>query len=129
MFRNWMILAAALGASGAAAADVTVAPDGSGDFKTVQPAVDAAASSGAVIRIRPGIYREAIHIGKAHIQLRGTGADPRQVVLSYDLSAGTAGGTGKSASVSAGPPADLCLLILLVYQASFSGKYSAISSL
>jgi pectin methylesterase-like acyl-CoA thioesterase len=99
MFRKWMMLAAALGVSGAAAADVTVAPDGSGDFKTVQAAVDAAASSGAVIRIGPGTYREAIRVGKAHIQLRGTGADPRQVVLSYDLGAGTAGGTGKSASV------------------------------
>ena len=52
----------------------TVAADGSADFKTVQAAVDAAPSSGAVIRIRPGTYREKLVITKAHIQLRGTDA-------------------------------------------------------
>jgi pectin methylesterase-like acyl-CoA thioesterase len=81
------------------AAPVTVAADGSGDFKTVQAAVDAAPAAGGVIRIQPGTYREAIAIGKPHIQLRGLGADPAQVVLSFDRSAGTAGGTGNSASV------------------------------
>ena len=78
----------------------TVAADGSADFKTVQAAVDAAPSSGVVIRIRPGTYREKLVLTKAHIQLRGTGADASQVVLSYDDSSGTAGGTTKSASVT-----------------------------
>jgi pectin methylesterase-like acyl-CoA thioesterase len=78
------------------AADLTVAADGSANFKTVQAAVDAAPASGAVIRIRPGTYHEKLVIGKAHIQLRGTA----QVILSYDDSAGTAGGTTKSASVT-----------------------------
>jgi len=80
-------------------AQFTVAADGSGDFKTVQAAVDAAPAEGAAIRIKPGTYHESIHIEKAHIQLRGLGADPAQVILSFDNSAGTAGGTGKSASV------------------------------
>lgn len=78
----------------------TVAVDGSGDFKNVQAAVDAAPSAGAIIRIRPGIYHQKLTIIKAHIQLRGTGSDASQVVLSYDDSAGTAGGTTKSASVT-----------------------------
>jgi pectin methylesterase-like acyl-CoA thioesterase len=79
---------------------LTVAPDGSGDFQTVQAAVDAAPPTGSVIHIRPGIYREKLVLNKAHIQLRGVGADASKVVLSYDDSAGTAGGTTKSASVT-----------------------------
>ena len=78
---------------------VTVAADGSGDFKTVQAAVDAAPAGGCAIRIKPGTYGEEITIAKPGIQLRGMGADPKDVVLSFDKSAGTAGGTGKSASV------------------------------
>src|SRR5271165_1949385 len=82
------------------ASRLTVAADGSGDFKTVQAAVDAAPAGGSVIHIRPGIYREKLVVNKAHIQLRGTGSDASKVVLSYDDSAGSAGGTTKSASVT-----------------------------
>lgn len=76
----------------------TVSQDGTGDFKSIQAAVDAAPADGVVIRIRPGIYRELVVINKNHVQLRGIGSNPSQVVLRYDLSSGTAGGTGKSAS-------------------------------
>jgi pectin methylesterase-like acyl-CoA thioesterase len=76
---------------------VTVGP--SGDFHTIQAAIDAAPPDGAVIRIQPGTYREEIAVAKPFIQLRGTGARPEDVVLTFDKSAGTAGGTGKSASV------------------------------
>lgn len=99
MNRCWNTFALLVGCGGLLAAQVVVAPDGSGDFKTVQAAVDAAPSTGSVIRIRPGTYREVIHISKPHVQLRGAGSDAKQVVLSFDLSAGAAGGTGKSASV------------------------------
>jgi pectin methylesterase-like acyl-CoA thioesterase len=94
-----LIVAAALAAIPAAAGQVTVSPDGSGDFRSVQAAVDAAPDAGSVIRIKPGTYREPIDIEKPHIQLRGLGDDAAQVVLSFDRSAGTAGGTGKSATV------------------------------
>lgn len=77
-----------------------VAADGSSDFRTVQEAVNAAPGDGAVIRIKPGMYREAIAVNKPFIELRGVGKRPEDTVLSYDLSAGTAGGTGKSASVT-----------------------------
>jgi len=83
-----------------AAEPVVVAKDGSGDFQTVQAAIDAAGPAGAVIRIRPGTYEEKIVIDKAKIQLRGLGADPSQVVLTFHLSSGTAGGTYKSASTT-----------------------------
>ena len=78
----------------------TVAGDGSANFKTIQAAVDAAPSSGVRIYLRPGSYREKITIIKPHIELRGTGSDPTKVILSFDDSAGTAGGTTKSASVT-----------------------------
>jgi pectin methylesterase-like acyl-CoA thioesterase len=82
------------------AGPLTVAADGSAAFKTVQAAVNASSSRDTVIYIRPGIYREKLVIDKAHVQLRGTGADASQVILSYDDSAGMAGGTTKSASVT-----------------------------
>jgi pectin methylesterase-like acyl-CoA thioesterase len=79
---------------------VTVAADGTGDFRTVQAAVDAALGAGSVIAIRPGTYRELIRVEKSWIELRGLGASPKDVVLTYDLSNGTAGGTAKSASTT-----------------------------
>ena len=79
---------------------VVVARDGSGDFTTVQNAVDSIGPAGGVIRIRAGVYREKIVIDKPKIQLRGMGKDPREVVLSWDLNAKAAGGTFKSASTT-----------------------------
>lgn len=74
-----------------------VAPDGSADFKTVSAAL---ASGATDIRIKPGLYKEHLTIDRSGVQLRGLGSTPQDVVLSYDLSAGTAGGTTKSASVT-----------------------------
>jgi pectinesterase len=79
---------------------VTVALDGSGQYKAVQAAVDAAPQQGEVIHIAPGTYREKLHIPQNGIELRGTGAKPQDVVLEWDDSAKSAGGTGKSSSVN-----------------------------
>jgi pectinesterase len=79
---------------------VTVAADGSGTYKTVQAAVDAAGDKGEVIRIAPGVYREKLEVTKNGIEMRGTGKLPQDVVLTYDDSAKSAGGTGKSGSVN-----------------------------
>lgn len=87
-------------AATAHAATITVAADGSGDVKTVAAAIASAPAAGAEIRIKPGIYKELLVIAKPHIQLRGLGAKPEDVVLTYDLSSGTAGGTTKSASIT-----------------------------
>jgi pectin methylesterase-like acyl-CoA thioesterase len=92
---HWLLLAvASLGAQPRA---VTVAADGSGDFPTVGAALDAGAS---VIRIKPGVYKQVLNIDRAGVQLRGLGARPEDVVLTYDNSSATAGGTTKSASVT-----------------------------
>ena len=79
---------------------VTVAKEGKADFRTVQEAIDHAPEQGAWIKIAPGTYREKIHIHTSNIHLVGTGKQPQDVVLSWNDSAGTAGGTGKSGSVS-----------------------------
>jgi len=79
---------------------VTVALDGSGDFKSVQEAIDAAPPEGRVIRIKPGTYREIILVNKAHISLLGLSSDPAQVVLTFDLNNGSVGSTFKSASTT-----------------------------
>ena len=63
--------------------------------------MQAAIASGAkVIRIQPGTYREVLNIPQSGIQLRGTGARPQDVVLTYDNSSASAGGTTKSASIT-----------------------------
>ena len=93
-------LCAAFLAAGPKRWQAVVAGDGSGNFKTVQEAVDAAPTDGGVIQIKPGTYHEIVSIHSPHIELRGLGADPSQVVLTYDLSNGTAGATYKSASTT-----------------------------
>jgi pectinesterase len=79
---------------------VMVAADGSGQFKTVQAAVDSAGDAGLVVKIAPGSYREKLVIAKNAIELVGMGKAPQDVVLTYDDSAKSAGGTGKSGSVN-----------------------------
>jgi pectin methylesterase-like acyl-CoA thioesterase len=86
--------------SAAAKKVITVAADGSGQFKTVQEAVDSAPEGHVRIEIKPGEYRQVVHITADGVELRGLGTQPQDTVLVYDNSAGTAGGTGKSGSVS-----------------------------
>ena len=74
--------------------DLLVAPDGSGDFTTVQAAVDAAGTTGTaadpvVIAVRPGEYREVVAMPRNHVQLIGTTGNAEDVVIVYDNAAGT----------------------------------------
>jgi pectin methylesterase-like acyl-CoA thioesterase len=92
-----------LAAQGQAAAKkktLVVASDGSGQFKTVQEAVDAAPLGNVRIKIKPGEYRQVVAITADGVELRGLGKRPEDVVLVYDNSAAAAGGTGKSGSVT-----------------------------
>ena len=102
--RRWLaavtIMSAVCVAQAQDRARAYVAPDGKdGAYKTVQAALDAS-SDGTAIYIAPGVYREKLRITKNKIALIGTGKAPDDVVLTWDDSAGTAGGTGKSFSVS-----------------------------
>jgi pectinesterase len=88
-------------------ADFIVASDGSGDFKTVQEAVSAIPADNAqpkIIFIKPGAYKEKLHITSPEIHL--VGEDPEKTILTYDdyarkqNDAGKNIGTSGSASVT-----------------------------
>jgi pectin methylesterase-like acyl-CoA thioesterase len=68
-------------------------------FTTVQDAVTAAPETGAVIRIRPGEYREVVHIDKPNIELRGETDDAAKVTIVYANGASNTCGTSCSATV------------------------------
>jgi pectinesterase len=77
---------------------ITVGATGA-DFTTIQAAVNAAPDAGAVIKIRPGVYREVVHVDKPKIQFRGDTDDWTKVVLVYGNSAASTCGTGCSATL------------------------------
>jgi len=75
---------------------IVVAADGSGDFRTVQQALDDVPANNkqpVVIQIKPGVYNEQIRVsaGKNQIILRGE--DPLKTILTFKLSAQQAGNT------------------------------------
>jgi polygalacturonase len=77
-----------------------VSPDGKADFTSVQAAVDALPDTGGTIQLLPGTYREVVEISKANVRLLGDVKNPSKAVIVNDRSAGTAGGTFNSFTVS-----------------------------
>lgn len=91
--------------SSEAATTLTVAADGSGQYQTVQAAVDAVAAnnaSRATINIKAGTYREIVSIpsNKPYITLNGTGSGPSNVVIVNNRSNAGGFGTFGSATVT-----------------------------
>jgi PelA/Pel-15E family pectate lyase len=75
---------------------IVVAADGSGDFPTVQQAVDHVPANNTqrvVIQIKPGVYREQVRVsaGKRYLTFRGE--DPHKTILTFKISAQEAGNT------------------------------------
>ncbi|HEX7286110.1 MAG TPA: pectinesterase family protein [Candidatus Angelobacter sp.] len=77
---------------------ITVAGDGSGDYKTVQEGVDALSVDGGIVLIKAGTYREVLHVAKPNVHLRGLAEDAGKVVIVYSNSAYSSGGTFHSAT-------------------------------
>lgn len=80
--------------SATSASSITVAKDGSGQFTSVQKAVDAVPAgngSRVVITVKPGTYRELVKIpsNKPNVTIQGTGASRRDTVIVYGNAAGT----------------------------------------
>lgn len=75
-----------------------VAADGTGDFYSIQKALDAAPPTGATINVAPGTYRETISVTKPNIELRGSNTDASKTVIVFDKSAASSGGTLHSAT-------------------------------
>ncbi|MBI5382936.1 MAG: pectin esterase [Opitutae bacterium] len=90
---------ASLRVSAAAAADAVVAQDGSGQFKTVQEAVNAAPQTVDparrwVILIKPGTYREVVYVQREKRFLLLRGEDAAKTTITYDLHANRLGPDG-----------------------------------
>jgi polygalacturonase len=58
-----------------------VAADGTGDYYSIQRAIDVAPASGALISVAPGVYHETLTIGKPHIVLRSPYGDAGRTVV------------------------------------------------
>ncbi|MFF4031867.1 pectinesterase family protein [Streptomyces sviceus] len=96
----------------AAATTLTVAKDGSGQYSTVQAAVNAVPagnSSRVAISVKPGTYRELVKVpsNKPHVTIQGTGSSRGDTVIVYNNASGTPKpdgsgtyGTGGSATVA-----------------------------
>nr|WP_206328344.1 pectinesterase family protein [Streptomyces sp. S3(2020)] len=96
----------------AAATTLTVAKDGSGQYSTVQAAVNAVPANNAsrvVISVKPGTYRELVKVpsNKPHVTIQGTGGSRNDTVIVYNNASGTPKpdgsgtyGTGGSATVA-----------------------------
>ncbi|MBD9726211.1 pectinesterase family protein [Streptomyces caniscabiei] len=77
----------------AAATTLTVAKDGSGQFTTVQKAVDAVPAGNTarvVISVAPGTYREVVKVpsNKPHVTIQGSGGSRKDTTIVYGNAAG-----------------------------------------
>ena len=71
---------------------ITVAGDGSGDFKTIQSALDAIPANSATkttIYVRKGVYKEVIIVDATKNNISIIGEDNSTTILTYDNHAGT----------------------------------------
>jgi len=80
---------------------LVVAADGSGQFRTVQAAIEAAPSQSTkpvIIQLRPGTYHEKVTVPalKTHLVLRGT--DAAQTIITYSDHVGMPGITTPSST-------------------------------
>jgi pectinesterase len=101
-----LLCAASLAAAAPGSLRVVVAQDGSGDFPTIQRAVDhaldnAPANRGRlIIEIRPGTYKERVILPKDMPDVTFRGSDAKTTIITSDMSAKVAGGTFLSATVT-----------------------------
>lgn len=83
--------------------EVVVAQDGSGDFKTVQYAIDHAPVPGPdqrlIVHIRPGVYRERVVVPRDRARVTLLGEDAQTTVITYRMGGVDSGGTFLSATV------------------------------
>ncbi|GGT63033.1 pectinesterase family protein [Streptomyces lateritius] len=84
---------ASASAATAAATTLTVAQDGSGQYRTVQAAVNAVPvnnPSRVVVQVKPGTYRETVKVpsNKPHVTIQGTGASRKDTVIVFGNAAG-----------------------------------------
>ncbi len=80
--------------------DAVVAADGSGQFKTVQEAINAAPQTTSpanpwIILVKPGIYKEVVYVQREKRFVHLVGENTEKTVITYDLNANIVGHDGK----------------------------------
>ncbi len=80
--------------------DATVAPNGDGQFKSIQDAINAAPQTTSstrrwTIRIKPGVYKENIYVQREKRFVRLVGDDAEKTIITYNLHANMMGQDGK----------------------------------
>src|SRR5712691_6450041 len=79
--------------------NITVAADGSGQFRSVEEAIMSvpagSAASPVVILIKPGIYKELIYLQREKRFFHLIGEDAEKTILTFDLHANMIGPNGK----------------------------------
>ncbi|WP_459191474.1 pectinesterase family protein [Halosimplex sp. J119] len=83
--------------------DAVVAQDGSGDFESVQAAIDAISPGtfdGYRVRIKPGRYKEKIRLPPNRTDVTFVGDDVAETVLTYDDHADKPGDNGEELGTS-----------------------------
>ncbi len=82
---------------------VVVNPDGTGDFKTIQMAIDHApfvsAGQRLIVEIRPGTYKERLVLPQDRPRTTFLGQDAKTTIVTAAMSAKEAGGTFLSSTV------------------------------
>ena len=101
-----------------------VAADGTGDFYSIQRALDAAPKTGALVLVAPGTYREVLAVDKPNIQIRSADTDASKTVVVNDRSAGASGGTLHSATVNV--TADNFLAENITFQNDFNRTHAQV---
>ena len=79
---------------------LTVAADGTGNFKTIQEAINAVPQTTrfdnpAIIHIKSGVYRELVYVQHEKRFVHLVGDDPDKTVITYNMNANMAGVDGK----------------------------------
>jgi pectinesterase len=112
-FRVWLLAALIAAPLRAAVAPihVVVAQDGSGDFPTVQNAVDhvmdrvlAPFDGRVIIELRPGVYHERVRVPADRPRITLRGSDAATTRISFSVGAKDVGGTFFSAAVDINAP-------------------------
>ena len=93
-------IACLLFAASTLSAQTTVAADGTGNFKTIQEAINAVPQATrfenpAIIHVKPGVYRELVYVQHEKRFVHLVGEDPEKTVITYNLNANLAGVDGK----------------------------------
>ena len=109
---GWL-LTAIVSASHVLAADATVAPNGDGQFKSVQDAIMAApqglpsADRPWVIHVKPGVYKELVYVQRERRYIKLEGEDAAKTIITFNLNANLAGLDGKPIGTFRTPSAQI----------------------